>query len=242
MPKGMGDMSSSGDDPAGIGVSLPARIAIIALAAGASRRFGSRDKLLQPIGIGGEPLVVRVLLRLVRVAHPSAAIEIVAVVPDLDGAVARAIRTIPAAIRLVANPDRDNGLGASVAAGIASLAGGPIAGGGSEHSRQGGHDAFTAAVVTPCDMPNLTAALVERLIAAFLSGGDRPAHAVLPAGTPVSPMVWPRRMFPALMALDGDRGGRHLLAGQSSIAVPVDADELLDIDTAQDLAAYKARD
>lgn len=197
-------------------------IAVVALAAGASRRFGGSDKLLAEID--GERLIVRSVKSLARAEVALARIDLVVVVPDSRGPVAAAVEAVVPGVRLVANPRRDVGIGTSVAAGIACLVG------------DAGESAYCGALVTPCDMPLLDTPLIEALLSTFLAhGATRPVHATLPDGTPVSPMVWPRRLFPALMALDQDRGGRHLLYGEASVAIGVDPATVSDIDTPGDL-------
>ena len=199
------------------------RLAIIALAAGSSRRFGPTDKMMALVD--GEPLVVRVLRRLCAVSLESAAVEVIAVVPTVDGAVAGAIHDAAPSVRLVANPSHDMGLGTSVAAGVASLCG-EIAG----------------ALITPSDLPGLETAFAARLLTEFYEAGlDRPVHASLSDGTPVSPMVWPRRKFAALAALSGDAGGRALLSGDEPIAVAIPSEQAADIDVPGDLTTFSAQ-
>ena len=56
-------------------------------------------------------------------------------------------------------------------------------------------------------------------------------------------MLWARRFFPDLMAIQGDVGARHLLAsyGEAVVEVPVDgAAALTDVDTPEALTAAKA--
>jgi molybdenum cofactor cytidylyltransferase len=58
-----------------------------------------------------------------------------------------------------------------------------------------------------------------------------------------NPVVWSRRFFPDLMAVEGDVGARHLIGryGEAVVEVPVSgAAALTDIDTPQALAAIKA--
>jgi molybdenum cofactor cytidylyltransferase len=96
------------------------------------------------------------------------------------------------------------------------------------------------ALVLLGDMPAVTPALVERLIAAF--GEESGALAVAPcvAGRRGNPMLLSRRFFPAIAALEGDEGARKLLAGAApGQIVMVDASgpgAILDVDTPQSLA------
>ena len=64
-------------------------------------------------------------------------------------------------------------------------------------------------------MPQVRAALIDRLIAAF--DPERGALVVVPTidGKRGNPVVWSRRFFPELMALEGDVGARHLIGALS---------------------------
>lgn len=202
----------------------PARVAVIALAAGASRRFGHADKLLAPVE--GVPLAVRILREISGVSVEGVTMELFAVVPDLCGGVAQALRSHTPSIALVPNPRHAEGMGTSLAAGIVAL--------------EAKSHPFVGAIITPCDLPGLTGGRIGQMVAAFLGAGcDRVVHLATADGTPVSPMVWPRCYFPRLSALGGDQGARRLVAGASTIAFPASAEELADIDTAEDLARYE---
>lgn len=199
----------------------PASPAIIALAAGASRRFGAADKLLA--GIGDEPLVLHCLKRLASVELAGSRPLLLVVVPELDGPVARVIASALPFARLVVNPAHACGIGTSVAAGIAALPADCL-----------------GALVTPSDMPALEPDFVAGLFARFLADGcRRPVHAMLTDGSPVAPMVWPRRLFGRLRELEGDRGGRALLADEAAIGVPIPPEQTRDIDTQADLEYYR---
>lgn len=194
-------------------------VAAVLLAAGASRRFGAADKLLADVG--GEALAVRVARRL----GEAGIAPVVAVVRQPDDAVAAALA--PWIHHFAINPGADDGMGGSIATGIATL--GPAASG---------------ALIVPADMPGLTADLIIRLVTAFAAHGhDRILHPVLADGAQRNPVLWPRRFFPELAALSGPRGGKALLARHApdAVVVPVaHPDEVADLDTPDDLAAWRA--
>jgi molybdenum cofactor cytidylyltransferase len=98
------------------------------------------------------------------------------------------------AVRLVHNPDFAQGLGSSLKAGIGAVP--PEADG---------------VVVCLGDMPQVDAALIDRLIAAF--DPERGALVVVPTfeGKRGNPVLWSRRFFPDLMSIEGDVGARHLI-------------------------------
>src|SRR5205807_4965072 len=106
----------------------------------------------------------------------------------------------------VHNPDFAQGLGTSVRAGIAAV---PADADG--------------AVVCLGDMPQVDAALIDRLIAAF--DPQKGALAVMPTidGRRGNPVLWSRRFFPDLMAIEGDVGARNLISryGAAVVELPV---------------------
>lgn len=201
-----------------------ARIAAVVLAAGASRRFADGCKLMADAD--GVPLVARVA----RTLAACAAIDRVVVVVRPGAAdIVRCIAEIGGTASCAVNGNADLGMSTSIAAGLAAL----------------GEPEYDGVLVTPGDMPGLSTATVERLVAAFAAhGGQVVVHAALPDGRQRNPVVWPRRLLARLGAVTGDTGGKALIReeGNAAVAVPIaDERELADIDTVADLAAYHAR-
>ncbi len=92
-------------------------------------------------------------------------------------------------------------------------------------------------------MPQVDAALINRLIAAF--DPERGALVVVPSiqGRRGNPVVWSRRFFHDLTSIQGDIGARHLIGSyaEAVIEVPVTGEaSLVDIDTPESLSAVKA--
>ena len=197
-----------------------ARIAAVLLAAGASRRFGEANKLLADIG--GDPLIRRVA----RVLVESGFAEIIAVTGGDSQSCSAALQGLP--VRFVHNEVWEVGMGGSIAAGIRALA----------HEIDG-------AFIVPGDMPFLSAAVLRQLVAEFeRSGSEKIVFPATPEGDQRNPVLWPRRYFPQLTALQGTEGAKRLLqyAGAETIRVIVDDPiEFSDVDTQADLEAARAR-
>jgi molybdenum cofactor cytidylyltransferase len=194
------------------------RIGAVVLAAGRSTRMGGPNKLLAEIG--GRPLV-RIAA---EQALASRARPVVVVTGHQREAVAATLAGLD--VTLVYNPDYAQGLSTSLKVGIAAL---PAD--------------VDGAIVCLGDMPQVDAALIDRLIAAF--DPDKGAFVVVPtiAGKRGNPVVWSRRFFPDLARLDGDVGARHLIGSypEAVVEVPVTGRAaLIDVDTPDALRAVKA--
>jgi molybdenum cofactor cytidylyltransferase len=194
------------------------RVAAVVLAAGRSTRMGAVNKMLAEIG--GKPLV-RIAA---EQALASRAKPVVVVTGHERERVQAALKGL--SVRFVHNPDYANGLGTSLKAGIAAVP----------------EDA-DAAIVCLGDMPQVDAALIDKLIAAF--DPERGALVVVPSidGRRGNPVVWSRRFFHDLMSIDGDIGARHLIGSyaEAVVEVPVvGAGALTDVDTPESLSAVKA--
>jgi molybdenum cofactor cytidylyltransferase len=192
------------------------RIAAIVLAAGRSTRMGSNKLVAE---IKGEPLI-RVA---VEQALASRADPVIVVTGHERERVEKALADLK--VRFVHNPDFADGLSTSLKAGLAAV---PLEADG--------------AIMCLGDMPQVRAAMIDRLIAAF--DPARGALIVVPTieGKRGNPVVWSRRFFPELAALEGDVGARHVIGtyGEALVEVPADRTALVDIDTPEALSALKA--
>ena len=194
-------------------------IAAVVLAAGRSTRMGGPNKLVEEIG--GKPLV-RIV---VEGALASRARPVIVVTGHQRDAVEAALAGLP--VQFTHNPDFAKGLGTSVRTGVAAVP-----------TRADG------AVICLGDMPRVDAGLIDRLIGAFAP--EQGALAVVPTidGKRGNPVLWSRRFFPELMAIDGDVGARNLIGryGEAVIEVPVAGKgALVDIDTQEALADARAQ-
>ena len=194
------------------------RIAAVVLAAGRSTRMGGPNKLLAEIR--GRPLV-RIV---VEEALASLAKPVIVVVGHQRGEVEKALASLP--VQFIHNPDFAQGLGTSLKAGIAAV---PADADG--------------AIVCLADMPQVDASLLNRLTAAF--DPDRGALIAMPTveGRRGNPVLWSRRFFPDLMAIEGDVGARHFIGRYSEAVVEVPLEgkaALVDVDTPEALVGVKA--
>lgn len=93
------------------------------------------------------------------------------------------------------------------------------------------------ALIMACDQPRLSSEHLRALLAAFATQSQLTIVASSYAGTQGIPAVFPRSVFPALLALRGDKGARTLLAHAPCplVSVPFEGGEV-DIDLPSDLA------
>jgi molybdenum cofactor cytidylyltransferase len=194
------------------------RIAAVLLAAGRSTRMGGPNKLLAEIS--GKPLV-RIAA---EQALASRARPVIVVTGHQRDRVEAALQGLD--VRTVNNPHFADGLSTSVKAGLAAVP-----------------ETADGAIVCLADMPQVTAPLIDKLIAAF--DPERGALVVIPTidGKRGNPVVWARRFFPELMGLDGDVGARHLIGRYPEAVAEValtDAAALVDVDTPEAFDRVKA--
>lgn len=159
-------------------------IPAVVLAAGESRRLGRPKQLIE---FEGETLLNRTL----RLAREAGADPVIAV---LGAHIDQIQPTVPPQIHIIQNPLWQTGMASSIRAGIASL----------------DPDSLGVLILT-CDQPRLTASHLRALLTAFSS--ETPvivaSHYNGQRGTPAA---WPRSLFSALLALQGDKGARAILA------------------------------
>ncbi len=193
--------------------------AALVLAAGESRRF-SRPK--QSEVVDGEPMARRAA----RLALESGADDVVLVTGAHADATRAALGDLDslggARLRVVHNPAWAEGQATSLHAGLKAL------------------DAATEALLClPVDQPFLDSALLRRLFALW-RGGANLAAPVADGELRGAPALFDRSFFPALAAVQGDRGGRGLLQEHVAQVTPlhVDAALLRDIDHPDELPSH----
>ena len=93
------------------------------------------------------------------------------------------------------------------------------------------------------DMPFVTSQLIDALIAAFDPAAGRAICAPIRRGQRGNPVLWARQFFPQMLALEGDAGAKQLIVRHKAALYELEAADdgpLTDIDTPEDLAAYKS--
>ena len=166
------------------------KVAIVLLAAGNARRFGS-DKLMADLD--GAPLGVRAARALLGIpagAHFAVCQPKAAIAPHYA----------ELGYTRVENPNADLGLSASLHLAVAAAA----------------KTQAQALLIALADMPFIVAAHIEALIAAcegeIIASSDG-AQAMPPA-------IFPRATWPLLLDTQGDAGARHILSQARSFAAP----------------------
>jgi molybdenum cofactor cytidylyltransferase len=181
----------------------------ILLAAGSSRRFGS-PKLLVPWH--GRPLWEHALAALT--AADEVAETVVVVAPGF------AAPPAPPRCRFVVNPEHEEGMGASLRAGVRAAA------------------ADTEAyLIALADMPVVPPGLIAALAACYREG-ERPIVVPACGGRRGHPVLIGAGLRDELLAVRGDAGARGLLRAHPGLVATVEtADEgvLFDVDETGDL-------
>ena len=188
------------------------KLGCIVMAAGASRRFGE-NKLLRELG--GIPLYRRALA---AVPHDcfTGVVVVTSCMPVANHAQTCGFTVVP-------NPDPEKGISRTIRLGLDAL---PHCDG---------------ILFMTADQPLLTADSIHRICDDFR---QNPLSIVCAAADGIrgNPCLFPRSLFPALLALEGDRGGSAVIREHPQLLrlVPVPAEELADTDTAEELARLEA--
>jgi molybdenum cofactor cytidylyltransferase len=194
------------------------RIAIIILAAGASTRMGQPKQLLP---FRGQPL----LRHVVNIAIATTCQPIVVILGANAAQIQPEIADRP--IQIIHNPDWETGMGSSIRCGIQYLSTWP--------------NAVDAAIVTVCDQPFISVALLDRLIQTY-NLSKKALIASEYAGIWGVPALFDRALFPELMALQGAAGARSVIQQQraSGRSIPFPEGQI-DLDTPDDYQRYRSQ-
>lgn len=185
-------------------------VAAIVLAAGGSERMGEPKQLLP---IDGQPMVRRVVEAVCGVGLD----QVVVVTGAYADLVAQALAGLP--VEFVANEAWLEGMSTSLRRGLGAL--GPE---------------IQASLIALADQPALTSDVLSALVARYRATGA-PIVAPVCQGRRGNPVLFDRRLFADLLAVEGDQGGRTLLARYTAEVEQVEVDDsgvLFDVDTPQD--------
>ncbi|MBF6591758.1 MAG: nucleotidyltransferase family protein [Ktedonobacterales bacterium] len=197
-------------------------IAALILAAGQSSRMG-QQKMLLPLG--DRPI----LAHIVAAACASAAEPVVVVLGHEADAVRAALPT--GRWEEVYNHAFAQGMATSLRAGVSLMA-----------YRDSERQSSLGTLVLLGDQPLVTTAMLDRLITAAREHPDDP-HAATYGGQRGTPVYFPRALFTEVYALEGDEGGRSILARHSArlrlieLGPPTAA---LDVDSPEDYERVRA--
>lgn len=191
-------------------------VAVVVLAAGMSRRMGTPKQLLR---IGSETLLERTLKN-VRASNVS---EIVLVLGYAVDDVQKTVAT--AGLKVVINPDYQQGMGTSLRNGLAAVSAGA-----------------TAALIVLADQPFVTSETLNRLIECH---EERKPQIILPMyqGFRGNPVLLDRSVFAEVQAVSGDVGCRAIFGDHTENILKLPVDDpgiLLDIDSQDDLKNLNA--
>lgn len=194
------------------------KVAAMILAAGQSRRMGAANKLLEEVA--GKPM----LLHAVDAALGADVASVTVVTGHEQDRVRAALsdRTVGFAH----NSDYARGLSASLKA-VAAAA----------------PEDADAVVVLLGDMPGVTSAHVDRLIAAFNPIEGRAICVATAGGKRGNPVLWARRFLADMADLKGDMGAKPLIGENEDVVAEVEMEDqavLRDIDTPSALADIRA--
>jgi len=194
-------------------LNLQSAVAAIVLAAGESRRFGQPKQLLP---VGDKTMIQHV----VDVALASPVEQVIVVLSCRAEEIRANIAGRP--VQVVVNERWKSGLSTSVKAGLSAV-----------------KPEVSAALFILADQPGITPDIIARLIQRYQ---ETRSSIVVPThrGRWGNPVLFDRSLFKELMQVEGDQGGRQVIAEHKDEVEEIDMETetiLADIDTIED---YKA--
>lgn len=182
-------------------------VAAIVLAAGGSIRMG---RLKQLLPVDGQPMVRRVTQTVVAAGLA----QVIVVIGAQADRVREVLHDLP--VEIVVNEQWPAGMSRSLRAGLQAV-----------------QPEIQAALIVLADQPTLTPPLLQKLVARYQATR---AAIVTPfyQGRQGNPVLFDRSLFAELVAVEGDQGGRSLLARYQAQIERVEVDDpavILDIDT-----------
>jgi molybdenum cofactor cytidylyltransferase len=189
-------------------------ISAILLAAGQSKRMG---KLKQLMPFGQSTIVGQAVDNLLN----SAVNEVIVMVGYMAEDVTKAIAAKP--IKLVINPDYEQGMSTSIIAGLKSV-----------------HSETQGVMLALGDQPLVNSQTINRLIEEFYNH-DKGIAVPTYRGRRGHPIIFAIKYKEQLLRLSGDVGGRQIIEDhpEDILEVAVDSESIVaDVDTTDDYQAY----
>lgn len=194
------------------------QITLVIPAAGASRRMGDRDKLLEPVD--GAPLLRGVAQRALAVSD-----HVIVTLPDPTSP-RRAVLDGLSVVQIMV-PDAGDGMSASL-----------------RRAEEAVPEGSQGVMILPADMPDLTEDDLRQVIQAFTdASGEFLVQATGADGTPGHPVLFPADLIREFQTLNGDAGARTILKANRGrlIRVPLPDDHALtDLDTPDAWTLWRA--
>jgi len=208
----------SDDTTEGDGTRHRHRIAAVVLAAGRSTRFGPSNKLLADLD--GAPVIRRTVAAVMK----SGVDSVIVVTGHMGEAVRDALAGFDVAF--VDNPAYRDGLSTSLKAGLAALPRGT-----------------DGVLVALGDMPGVTGADIDRLIAGLAPKEGRSIVVPTYQGKRGNPVLFAAHLVPELAEVEGDAGAKHVIGryGDEVAEVEVGSRRIFfDVDTPEALEQLKS--
>lgn len=206
-----GDEPEAGAD--GDGTRHRPKVAALVLAAGRSTRFGASNKLLADLD--GEPVVRRT----VRAVLASDVSSVTVVTGHMADDVRAALAGLK--VRFAESPNYQNGLSASLKAGLAALP-----------------RSIDAVLIALGDMPGVTGGDIDRLIAGLAPKEGRSIVVPVTGGKRGNPVLFAAHLIGELGEVEGDAGAKHVIGrhGDEVAEVEIGSDRIFtDVDTPEAL-------
>lgn len=194
-------------------------ISCIILASGLSKRYGPENKLLEIIK--GKPLFEHLFA--VLPLEEFRETVVVTAYPEIEEFAKKQ------KLLLIKNPHPELGISESIKLGLEYI----TRSSPKEKLRGGDEQPIDACMFCVCDQPGLKKATLENMINEYKTRNESIILALSYKGERGNPVIFPRSLFPELLALTGDTGGREVIKRHEEMLHCHEAqggEELRDID------------
>jgi|SRR5690606_1930083 len=193
-------------------LEFPSNIAIVILAAGASKRMGSPKQLLK----WGDETLINYSIKTVQKVNTKSVVVVLGANFEL---IKNGIQT--SEVTILNNPHWEKGLGTSIAVAVEYL--------------QNSKSSVDGVLITLCDQPLITSDFLKLLISKFQLDKSQIIATSYGNGKHGVPALFDKVYFNELMGLSDDQGAREILKRQSNNVIGVTPPESnVDLDTNED--------